>query len=617
MLRNLIPSPSPAGRIELAGDFTWNLRKMHPEKLESRLKIQDINCSYGAYTIKGSAGTRISYQDGIADIRYSGGLHTTIGGITYALKQFSVRSELKGGKGVSGTCSVNVGGEKNGDFSGQFVLKRNQEKALEFTLRPLPRRIKTQEILFNGIRLVFPVLQETGNYVRLTFQNDIQVSGMIQVPEAKISKDTFSLTAKQFRLDLGGTPAALRIGMTLPELAFSGGDTALAALKGISAKVNLDGKGKSVFSVKKILCGEHEVGQIEGTLRPDPAKGHHELRADIDTLGVRSHLHVSFLQENMLLDGTFSIPEQKLAKPLDLGKYAPALNSFQLESASLKADCSYRWTPLGQRGSVSVDLSGINVESAEKKLKLTDAALRFSLPNLPELESAAGQRFRFKAFQFDNLKFDSGRVNFRMETPKTWYLEGATFNWCSGKIRIGSVKIAPETERFSIVMYCDRVRLGQLLAQFGIGADAGDNAALNGTIPVSIRNGRIIFRNGFLYSTPGETGILKLVPNATVNAMGQSSVEMSFALSALKDFQYQWVKLTMNTVNDDLKLKFQVDGRPSGPLPFSIDPDSGRPVKTQGTNRFQGIPLDVNVTIPLTKSLELYRMYNKLMNGNK
>ena len=92
---------------------------------------------------------------------------------------------------------------------------------------------------------------------------------------------------------------------------------------------------------------------------------------------------------------------------------------------------------------------------------------------------------------------------------------------------------------------------------------------------------------------------------------------MSFALSALKDFQYQWVKLTMNTVNDDLKLKFQVDGRPSGPLPFSIDPDSGRPVKTQGTNRFQGIPLDVNVTIPLTKSLELYRMYNKLMNGNK
>ena len=252
-----------------------------------------------------------------------------------------------------------------------------------------------------------------------------------------------------------------------------------------------------------------------------------------------------------------------------------------------------------------------------RKLKLTDAALRFSLPNLPELESAAGQRFRFKAFQFDNLKFDSGRVNFRMETPKTWYLEGATFNWCGGKIRIGSVKIAPETERFSTVMYCDRVRLGQLLAQFGIGADAGDNAALNGTIPVSIRNGRIIFRNGFLYSTPGETGILKLVPNATVNAMGQSSVEMSFALSALKDFQYQWVKLTMNTVNDDLKLKFQVDGRPSGPLPFSIDPDSGRPVKTQGTNRFQGIPLDVNVTIPLTKSLELYRMYDKLMNGNK
>lgn len=225
----------------------------------------------------------------------------------------------------------------------------------------------------------------------------------------------------------------------------------------------------------------------------------------------------------------------------------------------------------------------------------------FSLPNLPELESAAGQRFRFKAFQFDNLKFDSGRVNFRMETPKTWYLEGATFNWCSGKIRIGSVKIAPGNGTFQHRHVLRQSPAGTASCAIGVGADAGDNAALNGTIPVSIRNGRIIFRNGFLYSTPGETGILKLVPNATVNAMGQSSVEMSFALSALKDFQYQWVKLTMNTVNDDLKLKFQVDGRPSGPLPFSIDPDSGRPVKTQGTNRFQGIPLDVNVTIPLNK----------------
>ena len=105
--------------------------------------------------------------------------------------------------------------------------------------------------------------------------------------------------------------------------------------------------------------------------------------------------------------------------------------------------------------------------------------------------------------------------------------------------------------------------------------------------------------------------------NADISINGLKTTSNFNVNSRESDKPAQSVKLTMNTVNDDLKLKFQVDGRPSGPLPFSIDPDSGRPVKTQGTNRFQGIPLDVNVTIPLTKSLELYRMYNKLMNGNK
>ncbi len=618
MLRNMISSsPALGGQIALAGSFSLDLRKMTLENLKGTLDVQSLSYPCGTYRIEGSAKTGVSYRNGVADIEYTGGLHTTIGGITYALKQFSVSSKLNRDKGVNGTCTVNIGGTEEGDLSGTFSLKRNPEDIPEFTLHPHPLPVKTHEILFNGVKIVFPALDRRENYVRLVFGDSIRVSGQIRVPEAKISKDAFSLAAKGFRLNLGGTPEKLRVDVNLPELAFSNADTVLAALRGISTQVNLDGKSASRFAVERILCGKHEIGYIAGELHPNPAEGHYKLHADIDTLGVRSLLDVSFRQEGTLLEGRFSIPEQGLAKPLELGKYLPALDSFQLSSAALKADCTYKWTPLGHGGSASVNFSKINVESAEKKLKLTDAALRFSLPNLPELESDAGQLFRFKAFQFDTLQFDSGRVNFRMETPKVWYLEGATFNWCDGKIRIGSVKIAPETERFSTIMNCDRVRLGQLLAQFGIGADAGDNAELNGTVPVSIRNGRIIFRNGFLYSTPGETGILKLVPNATVNAMGQSSVEMSFALSALKDFQYQWVKLTMNTEKDDLKLKFQVDGKPSGPLHFSVDPDTGRPVRTQGTNRFQGIPLDVNVTIPLTKSLELYQIYNKLINGNK
>ena len=291
----------------------------------------------------------------------------------------------------------------------------------------------------------------------------------------------FSASMKQFRLELGGTPLALQVGMTLPELALSaGGNIPPVVLGDISLQADLGGTKTSSFAVKGIRCDGHEIGKIAGTLQPDMRNGLYGLKAEIETLGVRSTLAASFLQSGRVFDASFRIPEQNLAKEIDLGTYVPALQSFVLASATFQADCVYRWTPEGHRGGAKLLLSKVNAVSEEKKFRLADASLRFTLPNLPELRSGAGQSFRFKALRLDNLNFDSANVLFRMESPTVWQLEGATFNWCGGKIRLGSARIAPATERFSSIMFCDRVRLGALLAQFGIGSDAGDNAALNG-----------------------------------------------------------------------------------------------------------------------------------------
>ena len=611
-------SENAAGGITLSADCLADLKHSRLEKLDGALKIENLGCTWSAYTVQGAGGAKFSWRNGIAEIAYDGDLHTNIGGISYALKQFSLRNVLKRGSGVNGSCTVNVGGTPGGDFSGRFILRHNREGVMEFTLRPHEGKSAAQEIAFNGMKAAFPALKRSENYLKLAFTDDVHVSGLFQFPEIALTAGEFSASMKQFRLELGGTPLALQVGMTLPELALSaGGNIPPVVLGDISLQADLGGTKTSSFAVKGIRCDGHEIGKIAGTLQPDMRNGLYGLKAEIETLGVRSTLAASFLQSGRVFDASFRIPEQNLAKEIDLGTYVPALQSFVLASATFQADCVYRWTPEGHRGGAKLLLSKVNAVSEEKKFRLADASLRFTLPNLPELRSGAGQSFRFKALRLDNLNFDSANVLFRMESPTVWQLEGATFNWCGGKIRLGSARIAPATERFSAIMFCDRVRLGALLGQFGIGSDAGDNAALNGTIPVSIRQGRIIFRNGFLYSTPGETGTLKLEPNATVDALGQSSVEMSFALSALKNFQYDWVKLSMNTEKDNLKLKFQVDGRPAGALPFSIDPDSGRPVRTQGTNRFQGIPVDVNITIPLSRTLELYQMFGQMFGGTR
>ncbi len=606
------------GAITLNADGLADLKHSRLEKLDGTLKVEDLDYTWAAYTVQGGGEAKFSWRNGTAEISYDGDLHTDIGSISCALKQFSLRNVLRRGKGVNGSCIVNVGGAPGGDFSGTFILRHNRDGVMEFTLRPHEGKTAAQEIVFNGMKAAFPALKRSENYLKLAFTDDVHVSGLFRFPEIALTAGAFTASMKQFRLELGGTPLALQVGMTLPEFILSAGENVPQLLLGdISLQADLGGTKNGSFAVKRIRCGEHEIGHITGTLQPDMRNGLYGLKAEIETLGIRSTLAASFLQTGRVFDAAFRIPEQNLAKEIDLGTYVPALQSFVLSSATFKADCVYRWTPEGHRGGAKLQLSKVNAVSEEKKFRLSDASLRFTLPNLPELQSGAGQFFRFKALRFDNLNFDSANVLFRMESPTVWQLEGATFNWCGGKIRLGSARIAPATERFSSIMFCDRVRLGALLAQFGIGSDAGDNAALNGTIPVSVRQGRIIFRNGFLYSTPGEKGTLKLVPNATVDALGQSSVEMSFALSALKNFQYDWVKLTMNTENDNLKLKFQVDGRPAAALPFSIDADSGRPVRTQGSNRFQGIPLDVNVTIPLTKTLELYQMFSQMFGKGK
>ena len=274
----------------------------------------------------------------------------------------------------------------------------------------------------------------------------------------------------------------------------------------------------------------------------------------------------------------------------------------------------YELNRFGQSGNAGVRIRELDLKSRNGDIQLTGAALRFSLPSLPELSSAPNQRLSFKSLQVGNFKFDSASIAFRMDSPTVWYLENSIFNWCGGKIRLGYVKIAPPMENFAATVYCDRLRLGELLEQFGIGSDAGDNAALNGTIPLRLRNGRLIIRNGFLYSTPGETGTLRFTPHDTVKALRSASTEMAFIQAALHKFLYNWTRLTMNTEGELLLVKFQADGRPADPLPFGIDEKTGKIAFIKGKNRFQGITPELNFKIPLRDTLDLYQSFNKFLN---
>lgn len=133
---------------------------------------------------------------------------------------------------------------------------------------------------------------------------------------------------------------------------------------------------------------------------------------------------------------------------------------------------------------------------------------------------------------------------------------------------------------------------------------------MNGKLPLRYREGLVYFDDGFLFSTPGEGGKIRIADSelltAGVPADSPEYLQMALASEALKDYDYSWAKLDLNTQEDDLLLRLQLDGRPGRPLPFVYRKETGTFVKVDADikgSRFQGIRLDVNFRLPLNQLL--------------
>ena len=92
--------------------------------------------------------------------------------------------------------------------------------------------------------------------------------------------------------------------------------------------------------------------------------------------------------------------------------------------------------------------------------------------------------------------------------------------------------------------------------------------------------------------------------------------QLKLAEAALKDYEYRWARLGINTEREDLLVTLQMDGKPSGLLPFVYRQELGGFVKAEadfpGAN-FQGIRLDLNFRFPLDQLIKyknIFRMLN-------
>jgi hypothetical protein len=305
----------------------------------------------------------------------------------------------------------------------------------------------------------------------------------------------------------------------------------------------------------------------------------------------------------------FEISRPATAPGLDMANFYPAAKDLRIKGKFLlNGDLNLNMT--GLSGKVRVDVNNGNLLMGEKNLELEGIQVALNFPELPKIRSAPGQHIDFARISLGEFFAHQGRIDFQIESARSVLIEKMHFLWCGGNVETQSMRLVPDAEEYHVTLYCDRLNLAQVLEQFGA-ASAEGQGSVNGRIPLQYAKGQIHFDDGFLYSTPGEGGKIHLtgtdILTAGIPPNTPQYVQMELAREALKDYDYTWAKLNINSKGEELLLQMKMDGKPAQALPFVYNKDIGGFMKVKANakgSKFQGIRLDVNFRLPLNKLLQ-------------
>ena len=299
----------------------------------------------------------------------------------------------------------------------------------------------------------------------------------------------------------------------------------------------------------------------------------------------------------------------KDAGPIDLQPFIQAVEGLTA-NGDTRIKGNLHITNVGTKGEICLYLDNGDITDPEQNTAITGLQSRLCLPALPDFRSAPQQRLSFETINFGKIQLSKGTVDYQVESPTKIFIENGAFQWSSGTVRLSAMRVQTDKEDYTIRLDCDRLNLAEILAQFGVAQGEG-SGTVNGTIPIRLQEGRLFFDDGFLYSTPGVGGKIRLTGTETLTVgIPEGSLQyhqIDLAREALKDFDYQWTKLGLKTENNELVMRLQFDGKPAKPLPFEFRKNFGGFKRVDADSRgsnFQGISLDVNFRLPLNDLMQ-------------
>ncbi len=521
-----------------------------------------------------------------------------------------------------------------------------------------------QENSSNQARLVIQdlILTSGSPEIRITgsFEDSLfTVSYNVTIPDIKINDDDMRLSIPSIRLagDISNSPDSSSVrssfSLKIPGTKFTGYDISAdipdAEVKGSVQYESTEGiKTESLLSFKQgslsLSEGMVKVRGLSGTVPvkwpfEDNASGSVAIKsAEYEGMELgRLETEIQQKKDRVLLSGNYysallkdmvfdisgdisldpifekagieiNLPDFRPSSDIDLARFLPDLKNMYLNGLfNLSCNLSYSGTGLGSACIIKVDNAGFR--DSENKLAIEGISTSLELTDLLELKSAPGQILKVNKISSGNINASDLILDFQIESTESLLVEKGRFKWCGGNVNMQSFRFLPEKDEYDLALFCDRLNLAEVLGQFGA-ANATGEGAVNGRIPLRISKGHLTFEDGFLYSTPGGGGQISigntgfLTAGLTPGSREREQIEI--AVEALKDFEYAWVKMGLNSVEDDLMINLQFDGKPANKLPFWYDSNEGRFVRVDKSlegSTFQGFRLDINFQVPLDKLL--------------
>ncbi|HKI81119.1 MAG TPA: YdbH domain-containing protein, partial [Pseudodesulfovibrio sp.] len=207
-------------------------------------------------------------------------------------------------------------------------------------------------------------------------------------------------------------------------------------------------------------------------------------------------------------DVTFKVADYALPEGFDPATLAPALKGVAL-IGTLRADGGISVNARGVDSRLEAFLTHGRLTMNEGNTVVDGIDLVYSTPDLFTLRSAPAQSLSFDSLTAGDIALTKGRVVYQLESMGSILVEQAGFRWCGGHVSSKAFRIEPESNEYAVTLFCSELKLSEILGQLGL-AKAQGEAALSGELPVTWKSGKISFNGGFLHSTPGEGGTIRV-----------------------------------------------------------------------------------------------------------